>query len=78
MKKIGFCIVCLGSNYPGQEDRPKDGWCCGSWVDRLFPPWGICGNFQVDREQVKKLSEHIRPDGTEKMACYGSTVIGKL
>lgn len=66
LKQCGLCLVCLGSNVPGQKDYPKEGFRCGSWCDGLLPAWGICERFKVDRQKVDKVVKHIRPDLVKK------------
>ena len=73
MKKFGFCLVCLGNNYPGQGNIPKGGFCCGTICDGERPAWGVCERFKVDRERVAVLAKSVRPDGTKQTAScvYG-------
>ena len=72
MGDFGFCLVCLGSNVPGQKPFPTRGFCCGAWCDGLLPPWKVCRRFKVDCQKVEVLSKSIRPDGTEKMSSYAA------
>ena len=53
---IKFCQICLGANFPGQPDRPENGWCCGAWCDGIREPLGICTSFQLDRGKLQKLT----------------------
>lgn len=64
VQQVGFCIICLGAYAPGEKDKSRGAWCCGSWCDGLLPFWRLCERWKLDRRGLDRLAETVRPDGT--------------
>ena len=61
-EKVGFCYICLGANFPNQEEYPEGGWRCGSWCDGLLSSLGICERFKADRKKIERIKKRLHDD----------------